>query len=188
MADGHNVIIESRVRQTHYANHRRHADDSFIIGDLVYVSTADLSLPKGRATKLLPKYVGPFKVLEAHTNTSSYKVELPSHLRARNLHDRFHQSKIRPYHANDDALFPHREALTYYDFGIPDDQEWLVDEILSHKWEQKSLSLQIQWNLGDTTWEPFESCKDLRALSDYLQLIGVDDPLLLPRRGTLLAS
>jgi hypothetical protein len=29
------------------------------------VSTADLSLPKGRAIKLLPKYVGPFRVLDA---------------------------------------------------------------------------------------------------------------------------
>jgi hypothetical protein len=182
LTEAHDAIIESRVRQTHNANRRRRADDQFIVGDLVYVSTADLSLPKGRASKLLPKYVGPFKVLEAQTSTSSYKIELPAQLRARNLHDRFHRSKLRPYHANDDALFPHREAHKFYDFGTPDDQEWLVEEILAHAWDKDQLSFQVHWNLGDTTWEPYEACKDLQALDDYLQLFGVVDPYGLPRK------
>ena len=76
----HDAIIESRVRQTHNANRLRREDDTFIAGEQVYVSLLDLSLPKGRATKLLPKYVGPFRVLEAHPHTSSYKIELPSQL------------------------------------------------------------------------------------------------------------
>ena len=78
LADAHDAIIESRVRQTHNANRRRREDDHFAAGDLVFVSTADLSLPKGRASKLLPKYVGPFKILEAQSSTSTYKVELPT--------------------------------------------------------------------------------------------------------------
>jgi hypothetical protein len=184
LADAHDAIIESRVRQTHYANARRRDDDHFAVGDLVYVSTADLSLPKGRATKLLPKYVGPYKVLDAQTSTSTYSIELPAQLRARNLHHRFHRSKLRPYQANDDALFPHREALPHYDFGTPDDQEWLVEGILAHKWDKDQLSFHVQWNLGDTTWEPYTTCKDLQALDDYLRLLGVDDPFHLPRRDT----
>jgi hypothetical protein len=184
LADAHDAIIESRVRQTHHANRRRREDDTFAVGDLVYVSTANLSLPKGRAVKLLPKYVGPFKVLDAQARTSSYRIDLPTQLRARNLHDRFHRSKLRPYHANDDALFPHREAHAYYDFGTPDDQEWLVEEILAHKWDRNQLYFQVHWNLGDTTWEPSEVCKDLQALDDYLQLLGVKDASDLPRRRT----
>jgi hypothetical protein len=148
--------------------------------NIVYISTADLSLPKGQASKLLPKYVSPFKVTRAHTNTSSYEVELPAQLQAQNLHNQFHQSKLHPYHANDDALFPHREILTYYDFGLPDDQEWLVDEILSYKWDKSSILFQVRWNLGDTIWEPFKTCKDPQALTHYLQLIGVKDPYQLP--------
>ena len=183
LADAHDAIIESRVRQTHNANRHRREDDTFAPGDLVLVSTADLSLPKGRATKLLPKYVGPFRVLDAQTGTSNYKIELPVQLRARNLHDRFHRSKLRPYHANDDALFPHREAHMYYDFGTPDDQEWLVDEIIAHKWDKNKLSFQVRWNRGDTTWEPIEACHELQALDDYLRLLGVDDISNLPRKG-----
>ena len=181
LADAHDAIIESRMQQTYHANRRRRDDDHFAAGDLVYISTSDLSLPKGRATKLLSKYIGPFKILDAHTSTSSYRVELPLQLRARNLHDRFHRSKLRPYHANDDALFPHREAHAFYDFGTPDDREWLVDEIVDHKWDKGQLSFRIHWNMGDFTWESLRECKDLQALDDYLQLLGVRDPADLPR-------
>jgi hypothetical protein len=183
LADAHDAIIESRVLQTHQANRHRREEHPFAVGDLAYVSTADLSLPKGRAAKLLPKYVGPFKVLEAHPDTSAYRIELPTQLRARRLHDRFHQSKLRPHIANDDALFPHREGHAYYDFGTPDDQEWLVDSILAHQWDKGNLLFQIRWNLGDTTWEPLKTCKDLQALDEYLSLQGVKHPLELPRRG-----
>jgi hypothetical protein len=59
LADVHNALIESRVRQMHNANCQRCESDTFAIGDLVYVSTEDLLLLKGRATKLLPKYLAP---------------------------------------------------------------------------------------------------------------------------------
>jgi hypothetical protein len=156
------------------------ADNHFAVDDLIYVSTADLLLPKGQATKLLPKYIGPFKVLETHTNTSSYKVKLPAQLQVRNLHNQFHRSKLHPYLSNDNVIFSHREKFAYYDYSIPNDQEWLVEEILSHKWDKNSLQFKICWNLGDITWEPFEACKELQALTKYLQLRGIEDPFQLP--------
>ena len=45
---------------------------------LVYLSTKDLNLPKGRAKKLYPKFVGPWKVIEAWPETSAYGLELPA--------------------------------------------------------------------------------------------------------------
>ena len=171
------------MHQTHNANRLCQEDDTFTAGDRVYVSLSDLSLPKGQATKLLPKYVGPFRVLEAHLHTSSYKIKLPSQLQARRLHDRFHRSKLCPYHANDDTLFPHREAHMPYDFGSLDDQESLVEDIIAHKWENNRLTFQIHWNDGDITWESYETCKDLQALDEYLQLMGVKEPTDLPHRS-----
>jgi hypothetical protein len=81
---------------------------------------------------------------------------------------------------NNDVLFPQWEAHAYYNFGTPDDQEWLVDKIMSHKWDKNDLLLQVHWNLGNSTWEPLEACKDLQALNDYLSLIGVSDYSDLP--------
>jgi len=183
LTDVHDAIIESQVRQTHNANRHRHEGDTFMAGNLVFVSTADLSLPKGRTHKLLPKFVSPFKILDAQPSTSTYKVELLAQLRAWNLHDQFHQSKIHPYHANDDTLFPHWEAHMFYDYSTPDDQEWLVNEIVAYKWDTGRLSFQVHWNMGDTTWEPHEARKDLQALDDYLGLIGIQDPHDLPCKG-----
>ena len=41
----------------------------------------------------------------------------------------------------------------FYDFGNNEDQEWLVEEILAHKWTNNNLELQVKWTLGDVTWE-----------------------------------
>ena len=72
----------------------------------------------------------------------------------------------------------------YYDFSTPEDQEWLVEEILAHKWDKNKLSFQVHWNLSDTTWESHKMCKDLQALDAYLQIIRVKDPSELPHRAT----
>ena len=107
LALAHDAIIESRVRQMHNTNKNRRDDDQFAVGDLVYMSTSDLSLPKGRATKLLLRYVGPFRVEGAYNDSSTYELKLPAQLRARQLHNRFHRNKLHPHHANDDVVFPH---------------------------------------------------------------------------------
>ena len=124
-------------------------------------------------------------MLEVHPETSEYRIELPAQLWVQHLHTWFHQSKLCPHITNDDALFPHWEEHAYYDYGTPDDQEWLVDSILAHQWDKGKLLFQIHWNLGDTTWEPLETCKDLQALDEYLSLLGVKYPQELPWRGIL---
>ena len=99
---------------------------------MVYLSTKNLALPKGRARKLLPRYIGPYKVAEAHTATLTVRLELPPELVSRRVHLTFHVSLIQAHMANDDERFPHRDMQSYYDFGPTDEHEWFVDEILAH--------------------------------------------------------
>ena len=70
-------------------------------GDLVLLST--LNLPNHAVTnvgssKLLPKYIGPFKVLSRMGN--SYTLELPPRMRT---HPRFYVGRLRQYHQYGDA-------------------------------------------------------------------------------------
>ena len=58
----HDAIIKARVNATYKANQTRAKEKPFKVGDLAYLSTANLNLPKRRARKLVPKYIGPFKV------------------------------------------------------------------------------------------------------------------------------
>ena len=55
----HDAILGTRVKQTRNANWKRQLSP-FVEGDLIYVSTENMSLLKGLARKLAPKYIGPY--------------------------------------------------------------------------------------------------------------------------------
>jgi hypothetical protein len=75
-------LVTQRTCQAIKANRHRREGQKFNVGDLILLSMENLSLPKGRARKLLPKYLGPYKVLTANHSSSTYKVELPPDLKA----------------------------------------------------------------------------------------------------------
>ena len=103
-------------------------------GDFIYLLMRNLTLPKGRAKKLQPKYIGPYKVVEAHIAASTIRLELPPELTARQVHPTFHVSLIRAHIPNNDKRFPCRDTAMCYDFGTTDEPEWFVNEILAHRW------------------------------------------------------
>ena len=73
----HDVIIVNCVQQTFHANKKCHASDLYHVGDHVYLLTQNLTLPKGRVIKLVPKYIGHYKVVKAHNEASTVTLELP---------------------------------------------------------------------------------------------------------------
>jgi hypothetical protein len=172
------------VEQTFHANKRRRREPEYQRGDLVYLSTENLSLPKGRARKLLPRYVGPYKITQVDQKTSTYKLELPTELEQRGIHPVFHASRLRRHEPNDDTVFPHHDIKVFYDFGLNEEDKWLVDAIIGHKWSNKIIEFQVRWNLGDTTWEPYAHVKELEALDAYLDLQRVKSWRSLPKRAT----
>ena len=73
----HNTIIVNHIQQTFHANKKHCASDLYHVGDHVYLSTQNLTLPQGRVRKLGPKYIGPYKVVKAHNEASTVTLELP---------------------------------------------------------------------------------------------------------------
>ncbi len=150
---------------------------------MVYLSTKNLNLPKGRTHKLCPKYIGPYKIFEAYPDSSAYTLQLPIALQQRRIHLTFHISLLWLFHKNNDILFPNRIQLDPYNFRAADNTEWFVDEIVGHWWsDDNSLEYQIRWSQGDTTWEPHSNCNKLQVLDQYLELMGVKYPRQLSRR------
>ena len=138
---------------------------------------------KGRVRKLVPKYIGPYKVVKAHNEASTVTLKLPPALIAWWISPTFHTGLVWKFIANNDELFPKRDVKSFYDCSQDDEQEWLIEEITSHHWSNlKELKLKVRWMLGDTTWEPLAVCKDLEALDIYLELQGIAHPRNLPKR------
>jgi len=76
----HDEVIEPRVKQTCQANkNRRRAE--FTEGDLVYLLMKNLKLPKHRAQKLTPKYIGPFRIVKEMEKGVTYQLELSPELK-----------------------------------------------------------------------------------------------------------
>ena len=73
----HNAIIANRVQQTFHANKKHCASDKYHVGDHVYLSTQNRILPKGKARKLVLKYIGPYRVVKAHNEASTVTLKLP---------------------------------------------------------------------------------------------------------------
>ena len=73
----HDAIIMNRLQQMFHADKKCHASDLYHVGDHVYLSTQNLTLPKGRARKLVPKYIGPYKVVNAHNEASTVTLKRP---------------------------------------------------------------------------------------------------------------
>ena len=73
----HNVIISNHIQQMFHANKKHRGSDIYHVGDHMYLLTQNLTLPKGRARKLVPKYIGPYKVVKAHNEASTVMLKLP---------------------------------------------------------------------------------------------------------------
>jgi hypothetical protein len=64
---------------------------------------------------------------EAPNKASTVTLKLPEDLKNRCMLLTFHTNLVRQYIANNNDLFPQREAKSFYDFGANADEEWLVD-------------------------------------------------------------
>ena len=166
----HDSILAARVKQTRDANRKR-LTAPFRVGDLVHLSSKNISFPKGLAWKLLPKFFGPYKVLCDYGN-SSFQLDLPPHLKKWGVHDIFHSSLLRIHIPNDDHLFPGRMDAQITEETTADD-EWAVDCIKNHSGTKTDTIFEVHWKSGDVTWLPYYQITHLQALTDYLELIGV---------------
>ena len=90
----HDMTIANHIQQIFHANKKCCASDEYNVGDHMYLSTQNLTLPKGRARKLVPKYIGPYKVMKVHNEASTVTLKLPLVLIAQQISPTFHMGLI----------------------------------------------------------------------------------------------
>ncbi|KAG6859281.1 hypothetical protein C0995_009982 [Termitomyces sp. Mi166 len=101
---------------------------------------------------------------------STYVLELPTALQAQQIMPKFHVSLLQLYLENNNALFPNRATPGPYDFGVAEDQEWFVDDLLGHRWMDKG-------HLKFETWWYYIKKEMLAVSSKLLDFVDVSPPL-----------
>ncbi|KAJ9518388.1 hypothetical protein QJQ45_010285 [Haematococcus lacustris] len=129
---------------------KKSSDSVFQVGDRVLLSTMNLRNMVGKARKLLPRYVGPFRI-EAHVGEDAVKLTLPPAMSR--IHLVFHVSLLRPYEGNFGRLPP--TELGWLD----DSPQYEVERIVNHRHVRagKAKEYLVKWKGyedSDNTWEP----------------------------------
>jgi hypothetical protein len=152
----------AQQRQKAYADrHRRELQ--FAVGDEVLLSTKNIKVKTAGTHKLLPKWLGPFKVAK-RVNAVAYKLELPASLK---IHPVFHVSLLKQYERSGRVQPPPVPEL------VDGELEYEVETILAHRDVQvrrkrnraRTPVLQrqylVKWQGYDesnNTWEPESNC------------------------------
>ncbi|KAJ9518069.1 hypothetical protein QJQ45_009995 [Haematococcus lacustris] len=139
----------AQQRQAAYANQDRR-EVHYKVGQMVLLSTKNMRLKPGKARKLLPRFVGPFKVLGL-VGQVAVNLQLPASMSR--LHSVFHVSLIKPYTGTDVGFMP--PPVEWLD----EEPVYYVERLLDHRHVHagKAKEYLVQWEGYDAhhnTWEP----------------------------------
>ena len=135
VADARDNLMLAKISQSHFANPKRNDPPTFSIGDKVILSTLHRrkdykSQKHHRAAKFMPRYDGPYQIIDVHPEASTVTLEMPN---APNLFPTFHISNIKPWFPNDDEKFPSRTLEQPGPIDVNGQEEFLVDSIIDHR-------------------------------------------------------
>ena len=159
------LLQAARDRMRTVADRHRTAV-SFSVGQEVLLNTKHLTFKGPDCRKLLPRWIGPFRV-EQLCGPAACKLGLLPTMR---IHPVFHVSLLRPYKA-DGRVQPPPPVLT-----LEGEEEYEVERILDHATDKRNhTKFLVKW-LGygpeHNSWEPssgLENCPDiLQAYWDYV--------------------
>ena len=166
--------LTAKTNQTRYANKGRRPEPSYEVGDDVMLDSRNIRRrlkTKGRSAKFYPRYLGPFKVIEARPETSNYKLELPPEFGA--THPAFHAKLLKPFTPNDEDKFPLREPPRPPPV-VPEDNQYIVEKILDHRDQQRGRNkvvrqYQVRWqgyDERDDSWVNEDDIND-ELIAEY---------------------
>ena len=150
-------ISKQHMQMRHASGRESYTE--YQIGDMVWFSVSNLELKHpARRHKLLPKYIGPLKVIDI-AGHNAVKLDMPKYLA---IHPIVSTTQVKLYHSRDGTVPP---------VIIDEKEAWEVDNIVNHnifgKKNKSKVEFQVQWkgNAKDS-WHEFQ---DLLGCIDTLE-------------------
>ena len=156
-------------RMKAYADARRKDAPILKIGQPVLLSTKNLKFKHTRTRKLLPRFIGPFPIVQ-EVSSVAFRIRLPKTLR---VHDVFHVSMLKPYKEGGTVQPPPLPEI------IDGEEEYEVEAVLAHrerklrgrKTAREYLEKWTGYQDIHNTWEPEDNLEHAReALQRYWDL------------------
>ena len=156
------LLNAARQRQKAYADARR-SERSFAVGDEVLLSTKNIRLKTPGTQKLMPRYVGPFKI-KKRISEVAYELELPAAVRR--VHPIFHVSLLRPYPVNAAGRRPDQPMPLLLD----EEGDWYeVEAVIADRMSRGKRQYLIKWTNFDEIHNEWRNEHDVTdtAVAEY---------------------
>lgn len=163
-------LLAAKASQAAQVNKHRAPELVLKAGDKVLLSTKHRRrdyMMKGdkRVAKFMPRFDGPYTVVDAHPETSTYTLDLPN---SPNIFPTFHASQLKTFHANDALLFPSREFPRPGPVVTEDGQlETFIERIIDEKKVGRGKRYLVRWvgfGADEDEWLPRRDLEDCEAL------------------------
>eukprot|EP00253_Pinus_taeda_P027559 PITA_27559 len=150
-------LKEAQDRQKSYADAHR-TDRRYEVGDQVFIRIKPnkSTIRFGKGTKLLPRFIGPFKVVE-RVGPVAYRLALPPHLHK--IHNVFHVSILRHYIADLSHNLQWKELQVSDEVVISVEPLRILERRVRQLRNRLVDQIKVQWDkysLGSATWENIE--------------------------------
>ncbi|KAI0498751.1 hypothetical protein KFK09_019643 [Dendrobium nobile] len=152
-------------RQQKYYN-QKHRFVEFQVGDFVYVKVSPMKGVSrfGRVSKLSPRYVGPFEILE-RIGKSTYRLLLSDQMS--DVHNVFHVSILRKWISDSEKKLSADEVEIQENLRYEEEPELILAYDIRNLRSKQIPMVKVQWKhrtAREATWEE----SDMRQAYPYL--------------------
>ena len=119
-------------------------DIEYKVGDKVFLKVSPWRkiLIFGKRGKLSSRFIGPYEILE-RIGLVAYRLALPPELAK--LHDVFHVSILRKYHADESHILPVQEVQVQQDLSYDKEPKDIMAREVKQLWNKQVPLVKVLW-------------------------------------------